>query len=169
MKISILCTVFSKVVKQSDFVLSEVFRSCSELILSKITTKKIVLLDSICDVTGFFDTTTFNVTIFGITTFNLTESDVTIFAVTIFNLTIFDETIFLTETRFPRREDYEEVQVVQLDETYEEKLVRLLETIESSQGIIKEVVDKDTLGLEEKIFRILDLKQVQAFAQNCFI
>ncbi len=62
--------------------------------------------------------------------------------------------------RFPRREDYEEVQVVQLDETYEEKLVRLLETIESSQGIIKEVVDKDTLGLEEKIFRILDLKQV---------
>jgi hypothetical protein len=50
--------------------------------------------------------------------------------------------------------------VVQLDETYEEKLVRLLETIESSQGIIKEVVDKDTLGLEEKIFRILDLKQV---------
>jgi hypothetical protein len=66
----------------------------------------------------------------------------------------------LTETRFPRREDYEEVQVVQLDETYEEKLVRLLETIESSQGIIKEVVDKDTLGLEEKIFRILDLKQV---------
>jgi hypothetical protein len=67
---------------------------------------------------------------------------------------------FSTYNRFPRREDYEEVQVVQLDETYEEKLVRLLETIESSQGIIKEVVDKDTLGLEEKIFRILDLKQV---------
>ena len=52
------------------------------------------------------------------------------------------------------------MQVVQLDETYEEKLVRLLETIETSQGNIKEVVDKDTLGLEEKIFRILDLKQV---------
>jgi len=63
--------------------------------------------------------------------------------------------------RFPRREDYEEVKVVQLDETYEEKLTRLLETIESSQFNIKEVVDKDILGLEEKIFRILDLKQVE--------
>ena len=65
-------------------------------------------------------------------------------------------------SRFPRREDYEEAQVVQLDETYEEKLTRLLETIESSQINIKEVVDKDFLGLEEKIFRILDLKQVGA-------
>lgn len=62
-------------------------------------------------------------------------------------------------TWFPRREDYEVVQVVQLDETNEEKLARLLETIEVSQSNIKEVVDKDTLGLEEKIFRILDLKQ----------
>ena len=52
--------------------------------------------------------------------------------------------------------------MVQLDETYEEKLTRLLETIESSQINIKEVVDKDFLGLEEKIFRILDLKQVGA-------
>ena len=67
--------------------------------------------------------------------------------------------------RFPRREDYEEVQVVQLDETFEEKLTRLLETIETSQFNIKEVVDKDILGLEEKIFRILDLKQVRVF--NC--
>ena len=68
----------------------------------------------------------------------------------------------LWHSRFPRREDYEEAQVVQLDETYEEKLTRLLETIESSQINIKEVVDKDFLGLEEKIFRILDLKQVGA-------
>ncbi len=44
--------------------------------------------------------------------------------------------------RFPRREDYEVVQVVQLDETNEEKLARLLETIEVSQYNIKEVVDK---------------------------
>jgi len=49
--------------------------------------------------------------------------------------------------RFPRKEDYEEVQVVQLDETCEEKLQRLLETIEICQTHVKEVVDKDTLGL----------------------
>ena len=56
------------------------------------------------------------------------------------NVTLLMELIFLF--RFPRREDYEEVQVVQLDETYKEKLVRLLDTIETSQSNIKEVVDK---------------------------
>ncbi len=50
--------------------------------------------------------------------------------------------------RFPRREDYEEVQVVQLDETYEEKLARLLDTIEVSQSNIKEVVDKVACSTE---------------------
>ncbi len=37
---------------------------------------------------------------------------------------------------------------MQLDETYEEKLHRLLDTIEGCQAHVKEVVDKDTLGMK---------------------
>jgi len=45
------------------------------------------------------------------------------------------------------------------DETYTDKLARLIETIEGAQGNIKEVVDQDTVSKEQKIFRIMDTKQ----------
>ena len=48
-------------------------------------------------------------------------------------------------TWFPRREDYEQIQMVLPDETYTDKLARLIETIEAAQNNIKEVVDKDSV------------------------
>jgi hypothetical protein len=62
-------------------------------------------------------------------------------------------------TWFPRREDYEEVVMVAPDETYSEKLQRLFDTIDSAQTSIKEVVDGDSVPLEEKIYRTMDLRQ----------
>jgi len=62
-------------------------------------------------------------------------------------------------TWFPRREDYEQPVMVAPDETYTDKLARLIETIEGAQGNIKEVVDQDTVSKEQKIFRIMDTKQ----------
>jgi len=62
-------------------------------------------------------------------------------------------------TWFPRREDYEQPVFVQPDESYTDKIKRLIETIEAAQNSIKEVVDKDTLTKEHKIFRVMDAKQ----------
>jgi len=62
-------------------------------------------------------------------------------------------------TWFPRREDYEEQPMVMLDESFEEKIQRLLDTIEKAQSSIKEVVDADTLDLEAKIYRTMDTAQ----------
>lgn len=62
-------------------------------------------------------------------------------------------------TWFPRREDYEQIQMVLPDETYTDKLARLIETIEAAQNNIKEVVDKDSVSKEQKIFRVMDAKQ----------
>jgi len=62
-------------------------------------------------------------------------------------------------TWFPRREDYEVVIVVQPDETFTEKITRLIETIEAAQANIKEVVDGDNVSLEQKIYRTMDLRQ----------
>ena len=45
-------------------------------------------------------------------------------------------------TWFPRREDYEDKPEIKPDENYEDKLQRLLETIEAAQNSIKEVVEK---------------------------
>ena len=62
-------------------------------------------------------------------------------------------------TWFPRREDYEDAPQILPDETYSEKITRLIETIEASQHSIKEVVDGDTVTLEHKIYRTMDLRQ----------
>eukprot|EP00096_Caligus_rogercresseyi_P002956 TRINITY_DN1537_c0_g1_i1.p1 TRINITY_DN1537_c0_g1~~TRINITY_DN1537_c0_g1_i1.p1 ORF type:complete len:293 (-),score=123.55 TRINITY_DN1537_c0_g1_i1:103-981(-) len=62
-------------------------------------------------------------------------------------------------TWFPRKQDYEIVQVIAADETYEEKLQRLSETIEHAQATIKEVVDGDEWGCEEKIYKTMDIEQ----------
>lgn len=62
-------------------------------------------------------------------------------------------------TWFPRREDYEDAPVILPDETYAEKLSRLHETIEAAQASIKEVVDGDSVCLEHKIYRTMDLRQ----------
>ena len=45
------------------------------------------------------------------------------------------------------------------DESFEEKLQRCMDTIESAQNSIKEVVDGDSLTLEKKIYRVMDLRQ----------
>ncbi len=62
-------------------------------------------------------------------------------------------------TWFPRKEDYDQESAVTMlpDETYEEKLERLRETIEIAQASIKEVVDENTLCLEHKIYRMMDM------------
>jgi len=62
-------------------------------------------------------------------------------------------------TWFPRREDYEIAPVVLPDETFTEKITRLIETIEAAQANIKEVVDGDNVSLEHKIYRTMDLRQ----------
>lgn len=62
-------------------------------------------------------------------------------------------------TWFPRREDYEDKPQILPDETYEEKIQRLLDTIDAAQQSIKEVVDGDTLDLEQKIYRTMDTAQ----------
>ena len=48
-------------------------------------------------------------------------------------------------TWFPRREDYEQQVMVLPDESYGDKIARLIETIEAAQANIKEVVDKDSV------------------------
>jgi len=64
-------------------------------------------------------------------------------------------------TWFPRREDYEDAPVaVMPDETIEEKVDRLNETISVAQTYIKEAVDGNDLTLELKIYRVMDLNQV---------
>jgi len=62
-------------------------------------------------------------------------------------------------TWFPRREDYEDKPAILPDESYEEKIQRLHDTIEAAQASIKEVVDTNTCGLEVKIYRTMDLGQ----------
>lgn len=62
-------------------------------------------------------------------------------------------------TWFPNKEDYEVQIMVAVDETTEEKVIRLVETIESNQANIKEIVDGDTVCLEQKIYRTMDLRQ----------
>ena len=65
-------------------------------------------------------------------------------------------------TWFPRREDYEDAPVaVMPDETIEEKVDRLNETISVAQAYIKEAVDGNDLTLELKIYRVMDLYQVR--------
>jgi len=60
---------------------------------------------------------------------------------------------------FPRREDYEDKPAILPDETYEEKIQRLHDTIEAAQTSIKEVVDTDNLSLECKIYKTMDTEQ----------
>ena len=48
--------------------------------------------------------------------------------------------------------------MVAVDETTEEKVARLVETIENNQANIKEIVDGDTVSLEHKIYRTMDLR-----------
>jgi len=60
---------------------------------------------------------------------------------------------------FPRREDYDDKPAILPDESYEEKIQRLHDTIESAQASIKEVVDTDNLTLECKIYRTMDTAQ----------
>lgn len=60
---------------------------------------------------------------------------------------------------FPRREDYEDKPAFVPDESYEEKIQRLHETIESAQTSIKEVVDTDNLTFECKIYKVMDTAQ----------
>ena len=67
-------------------------------------------------------------------------------------------------TWFPRREDYEDAPVAVADETIEEKVDRLNETIEAAQANIKEVVDGNEVCLEQKIYRVMDLGQVRAIS-----
>jgi len=63
-------------------------------------------------------------------------------------------------TWFPRREDYEDAPVaVMPDETIEEKIDRLNETISVAQEAVKEAVDGNDLTLELKIYRVMDLYQ----------
>lgn len=63
-------------------------------------------------------------------------------------------------TWFPKKEDYEEKEIqVMSNETTEDKVSRLLETIELNQANIKEIVDQDTVILEHKIYRTMDLRQ----------
>ena len=62
-------------------------------------------------------------------------------------------------TWFPRREDYEDKPEIKPDENYEDKLQRLLETIEAAQNSIKEVVDGNTCTLEHKVYRVMDTIQ----------
>lgn len=62
-------------------------------------------------------------------------------------------------TWFPRREDYEDKPEIKPDENYEDKLQRLLETIEAAQNSIKEVVDGNTCSLEHKVYRVMDTIQ----------
>ena len=63
-------------------------------------------------------------------------------------------------TWFPRKEDYEVAPTVALDETYEEKLTRLLENIEATQNNIKQVVDGgNDVSNEQKIYRTMDVHQ----------
>lgn len=62
-------------------------------------------------------------------------------------------------TWFPRKEDYEVVQMVLPDETIGDKIQRLMEAIESAQASIKEVVDGDNVSLEHKIYRTMDCHQ----------
>ena len=63
-------------------------------------------------------------------------------------------------TWFPRREDYEPAapQAVP-DETVEEKIHRLNDTIQNNQENIKEIVDGNSVQLEHKIYRTMDLHQ----------
>jgi len=60
---------------------------------------------------------------------------------------------------FPRREDYDDTIVVLPDESYEEKIQRLHDTIENAQTAIKEVVDTDNLSFECKIYKVMDTEQ----------
>lgn len=62
-------------------------------------------------------------------------------------------------TWFPRREDYEVVIAIAPDESYDDKIQRLLDTIEAAQNSIKEVVDGNTCDLEVKIYRTMDTVQ----------
>ena len=62
-------------------------------------------------------------------------------------------------TWFPRREDYEDKPEILPNENYDEKLQRLLDTIEAAQTSIKEVVDGNSVCLEHKVYRCMDLNQ----------
>ena len=58
-------------------------------------------------------------------------------------------------TWFPRREDYEETIVIQPDETLEEKIQRLNDSIELAQTNIKEIVDGNEVRTLSGHFRQL--------------
>lgn len=57
---------------------------------------------------------------------------------------------------FPRKSDYDEAIIVAPDETYHEKLLRLISTIEVAQKHIQNVIDGD-MSIEEKIYGTLDV------------
>lgn len=69
-------------------------------------------------------------------------------------------------TWFPRREDYEDAPQILVDETIQEKISRLNETIEINQGNIKEIVDGNEVDNEQKIYRTMDLIQDMEDLQN---
>ena len=69
-------------------------------------------------------------------------------------------------TWFPRREDYEDAPQILVDETLEEKIGRLNETIELNQSNIKEIVDGNEVNNEQKIYRTMDLVQDMEDLQN---
>ncbi|XP_059078311.1 uncharacterized protein LOC131876826 isoform X1 [Tigriopus californicus] len=62
-------------------------------------------------------------------------------------------------TWFPRKEDYEAPPTILVTESIQEKVARLLDTIQNNQANIKEIVDGDSVGIEDKIFRTMDLRQ----------
>jgi len=59
-------------------------------------------------------------------------------------------------TWFPRKSDYEQQVIVAPDETYTEKLLRLIATIEIAQKAIQNVIDGD-ISIEEKIYGTMDI------------
>jgi len=59
-------------------------------------------------------------------------------------------------TWFPKASDYEVQEIVAPNETYHEKLLRLISTIEVAQKHIQNVIDGD-ITIEEKIYGTLDI------------
>jgi len=59
-------------------------------------------------------------------------------------------------TWFPRKEDYDVQVIVAPDETFHEKLLRLISTIEVAQKHIQNVIDGDS-SIEEKIYGTMDV------------
>jgi len=59
-------------------------------------------------------------------------------------------------TWFPKRSDYEQQVIQAPDESYSEKLLRLIATIEVAQKTIQKVIDED-MSIEEKIYGTMDI------------